>query len=98
MVIAELNEAIGSLKKWMAPKRVGTNFLNWPSKSYLYNEPLGLVLIIAPWNYPFNLAIGPLVSCLAAGNAAIIKPSEMTPATSALIARLKAFDRLAKSG
>jgi len=81
MVIAELNEAIGSLKKWMAPKRVGTNFLNWPSKSYLYNEPLGLVLIIAPWNYPVQLLFNPLIGALAAGNLAVLKPSEFTPAT-----------------
>ena len=55
------------------------------TKAYIQPEPKGTALIIAPWNYPFNLAIGPLVSAIAVGCTAIIKPSEMTPATSALI-------------
>ncbi len=79
--LAELNETIGSLKKWMAPKKVRTNLLNWPSRSYIYNEPLGLVFIIAPWNYPVQLLFNPLIGALAAGNLAVLKPSEFTPET-----------------
>ena len=81
LVLAELNEAIGSLKKWMRPRKVRTNLLNWPSRSYIYPEPLGLVLIVAPWNYPVQLLFNPLVAALAAGNLAVLKPSEFTPAT-----------------
>jgi aldehyde dehydrogenase (NAD+) len=80
-VLAELNETLGSLKKWMRPQKVKTNLLNWPSKSYIHPEPLGLVLIIAPWNYPLQLLFNPLVAALAAGNLAVLKPSEFTPAT-----------------
>jgi aldehyde dehydrogenase (NAD+) len=85
LVMAELNEAISSLKKWMRPKKVRTNLLNWPSRSYLYSEPLGLVLIIAPWNYPVQLLFNPLIGALAAGNLAVLKPSEFTPATEAVM-------------
>ncbi len=81
LVLAELNEAIASLKKWMSPRKVRTNLLNWPSRSYIYPEPLGLVLIIAPWNYPVQLLFNPLIAALAAGNLAVLKPSEFTPAT-----------------
>ncbi|MEN9497615.1 MAG: hypothetical protein RL750_514 [Bacteroidota bacterium] len=81
LVLAELNEAIASLKKWMKPRKVRTNLLNWPSKSYIYPEPLGLVLIIAPWNYPVQLLFNPLIAALSAGNLAVLKPSEFTPAT-----------------
>lgn len=81
LVLAELNEAIGSLKSWMSRRKVRTNLLNWPSKSYIQPEPLGLVLIIAPWNYPAQLLFNPLTAALAAGNLAVLKPSEFTPAT-----------------
>lgn len=81
LVLAELNEAIDSLRKWSKPRKVRTNLLNWPSKSYIYPEPLGLVLIIAPWNYPVQLLFNPLIAALAAGNHAVLKPSEFTPAT-----------------
>lgn len=80
-VLAELNEAISALKKWMRPRKVRTNLLNWPSKSYIQPEPLGLVLIISPWNYPVQLLFNPLLAALAAGNLAVLKPSEFTPAT-----------------
>jgi aldehyde dehydrogenase (NAD+) len=85
MVLAELNEAIESTKKWMSRRKVRTNFLNWPSASYIYPEPLGLVLIIAPWNYPVQLLFNPLIAALAAGNVAVLKPSEYTPATDAVM-------------
>jgi aldehyde dehydrogenase (NAD+) len=81
MVIAEINTAIKNLKTWMQPKRVSTNLLNMPSGSRIMNEPLGVVLIIGPWNYPFQLLINPLVGAIAAGNCVVLKPSEHAPAT-----------------
>lgn len=87
-VIAEANDAIRKLGGWMKPKKV------WPSRmmigtlGYKQYEPKGRVLIVAPWNYSVNLSLGPLVSALAAGNTVIIKPSEMTPHTSAVIAKI----------
>ncbi|WP_182201371.1 aldehyde dehydrogenase [Paraliobacillus salinarum] len=76
------------LKKWMKPKRVKTALTHIGSKSVIYPEPYGVTLIIAPWNYPFQLAISPLIGAIAAGNTAIIKPSELTPHTSAVLTRL----------
>ena len=74
----------------MRPKRVAASIGVWGTRSYVRPEPKGVCLIIAPWNYPLNLALGPLVSALAAGNGAIIKPSEMTPHTSKVIANIVA--------
>jgi aldehyde dehydrogenase (NAD+) len=76
------------LRRWMAPCRVGLPLSLMPGRAELIHEPLGCVLIIGPWNYPFNLCLRPLVSALAAGNTAVIKPSEQAPATAALIAEL----------
>ena len=76
------------LPKWMRPERVSTPLVVQPGKSYVYREPLGVVLIIAPWNYPVQLVLVPLIGALAAGNCAVVKPSEIAPATSALLARL----------
>lgn len=84
-MIMEINEFIKKLKKWARPKRLPSSLLNFPSSSFLMHEPYGLTLIIAPWNYPFQLAMGPLAGAIAAGNCAILKPSELTPATSALM-------------
>ena len=84
-VISELNTAIKNLYQWMQPQRAETNLLNLPSKSKILNEPLGVVLIIGPWNYPFQLLINPLVGALAAGNCAVLKPSEFAPATNAVM-------------
>ena len=81
MVIAELNEAISQLKNWMQPERVNTNLLNMPSSSRIMKEPLGVVLIIGPWNYPFQLLINPLIGAIAAGNCVVLKPSEFAHAT-----------------
>ena len=78
------------LRRWMAPRRVGVPLVAMPGSAELISEPLGCVLVIGPWNYPFMLAIQPLVSALAAGNTAVVKPSESAPATSALIAELLA--------
>jgi aldehyde dehydrogenase (NAD+) len=82
-VIAEIDTTLKHLKNWMRPKKESTNLLNLPSTSYLYTEPLGVVLIIAPWNYPFQLLINPLVGAIAAGNTCVLKSSEFAPATSA---------------
>lgn len=75
------------LGRWMRPERVGTPLAYQPGKSMILREPLGVVLIIAPWNYPLQLALGPLVPALAAGNCAIVKPSEVAPRTSEAIAK-----------
>lgn len=86
ITIAELNYTLKNLSKWMKPTRVTTPLILQPSKSRVYPQPLGLVLIIAPWNYPINLTLVPLIGALAAGNRTVVKPSEMAPATSALLA------------
>ena len=76
---------VKGLKKWAKPTSVSTPFYLLPSKSKIYYEPLGVALIIAPWNYPFQLALLPLISSIAAGNTVVIKPSEHSPHTSKLI-------------
>ncbi|XLS27620.1 aldehyde dehydrogenase [Flavobacteriaceae bacterium M23B6Z8] len=87
-ILAELNLAIKNCKKWAKPKRVWPTLINFPSADYIYKEPYGQVLIIAPWNYPFQLAISPLIGAIAAGNTAVIKPSELTPNTSRIISEI----------
>jgi aldehyde dehydrogenase (NAD+) len=88
MVISELNAAIKNLRNWMEPDRVATNLLNLPSGSRIMNEPLGVVLIIGPWNYPFQLLINPLIGAIAAGNCVVLKPSEFAPATDAVMKKI----------
>jgi aldehyde dehydrogenase (NAD+) len=87
-VIIELKATIKNLKDWAQPKRVIPSILNFPSTDYIYKEPYGKVLIIAPWNYPFQLALCPLISAVAAGNQVVVKPSELTPKTSEIIAKI----------
>jgi aldehyde dehydrogenase (NAD+) len=87
-VISELKDTIKKIHKWAKPEKVFPSILNFPSTDYIYKEPYGKVLIIAPWNYPFQLAICPLVSAVAAGNQVVLKPSELTPKTSAIIAEI----------
>ncbi|QBN17756.1 aldehyde dehydrogenase [Flavobacterium nackdongense] len=89
-VIAELKETIKNLSKWAKPKRVFPSLLNFPSKDYIYKEPYGKVLIISPWNYPFQLALCPVISAFAAGNQVVLKPSELTPKTSEIIEKIMA--------
>jgi aldehyde dehydrogenase (NAD+) len=75
------------LRAWMKPERVSTPLIVQPGKSRIFREPLGVVLIIGPWNYPIQLTLAPLMGAIAAGNCAVLKPSELAPATSALLAR-----------
>jgi len=86
--MVELKHTMSHLKKWMAPRRVGASMALLGTRSWVQIEPKGVVLIISPWNYPFYLAVGPLISAIAAGNAVVIKPAEQTPATSALLQQL----------
>ncbi len=84
-VLTELRHTLRHLEAWARPKKIDATLSYLGTRSEVRYEPKGVCLIIAPWNFPFNLCVGPLVSCLAAGNTAIIKPSEMTPSTSKLI-------------
>ena len=87
-VLSELNHARKHMKRWMQPEKVATNLLNFPSRSFIYKEPLGTVLIIGPWNYPFQLLFAPLIGALAAGNCVVLKPSEYAPFTSAVMKKI----------
>jgi acyl-CoA reductase-like NAD-dependent aldehyde dehydrogenase len=93
-VVKEIDYAIKNLKTWSKPKKVSTPLDQLPGSAFIYPEPLGVVLIIAPWNYPFQLTISPLVGAIAAGNCAIVKPSEISSHTSSVIAKIfqKNFD------
>mgnify|MGYP006283218013 CR=1 FL=1 len=84
-VYAEIDHALRYLGGWMRPQKKKTPLFLWPGKSRLYPEPKGVVLIIGPWNYPFLLVFAPLIGALAAGNCAVIKPSEMAPHTAQVI-------------
>lgn len=87
-VLEELRFIISHLPVWVKPKKVKTPLTHIGSNSYIYSEPYGVSLIIAPWNYPFQLALAPLIGAIAAGNCAIMKPSELTPKTSEIIANM----------
>ncbi|GAA4392754.1 aldehyde dehydrogenase family protein [Hymenobacter koreensis] len=84
----EIRHTLKHLKQWLRPRRVSTPLSLVGTRSWVQVEPKGVCLIIAPWNYPFYLAIDPLVSALAAGNCCVIKPSEMTPHVAALLTRM----------
>lgn len=85
MVIDELNHTIKNLPKWIKIKRIKSSILSFPSKGYIYSEPYGVVLIMSPWNYPFQLSIMPLIGAIAAGNCCIVKPSEYSTNTSRIV-------------
>ncbi|MNQ60157.1 Aldehyde dehydrogenase [compost metagenome] len=87
-VISDLKDTIKNIHKWARRKRVFPSILNFPSTDYIYKEPYGNVLVIAPWNYPFQLALCPLIAAVAAGNRVVLKPSELTPNTSAIISKI----------
>lgn len=88
IVQSELKLAIKNLKKWSKPKTVFPALLNFPSSEYIYSQPYGTILVIAPWNYPFQLAMVPIISAIAAGNTVVLKPSELTPNTSNLMDKM----------
>lgn len=88
ILLEEIRFTMKHLKKWAKPRKVKSSLAQIGSKSYIYPEAYGVALIIAPWNYPFQLAIAPLIGAIAAGNCAILKPSELTPQTSALLSKL----------
>jgi aldehyde dehydrogenase (NAD+) len=93
--LAEINNAIKKLSGWMKRESVGTNLLNFPSKSFIVSEPLGVVLVISPWNYPFQLLMTPVIGAIAAGNCVVMKPSELAPATEAVMKKIieSTFDK-----
>lgn len=87
-VAAELRASIQQLSRWARPQPAKSSPLHLTSKAYIYRQPKGRVLILAPWNYPFNLCMSPLISAIAAGNRVVLKPSEFTPHTTAVVRRL----------
>jgi aldehyde dehydrogenase (NAD+) len=89
-VISEIKDALRHLTRWMKPLKVPTPIGFFGAASTIVHEPKGVTLIISPWNYPIYLTLGPLVSALAAGNCAVIKPSEFTPHTTAFLRKLLA--------
>lgn len=88
VVLADIDQALTQVKRWSRPQRVSGSLLNFPSKDFIYKVPYGLTLHISPWNYPFQLALAPLIAAVAAGNCVLLKPSEHSPQTSQLVADL----------
>ncbi|GAB1770156.1 aldehyde dehydrogenase [Priestia aryabhattai] len=88
LVLSEIDFAVENLAEWASPKEVETPSTHAGAKSYIYQDPYGLALVIAPWNYPFQLAVSPVVGAIAAGNCVVLKPSELTPHTSSLLAKM----------
>lgn len=95
LLYADISEAIQSLRKWTKKKKVRTNLLNLPARSYIQPEPLGVALIIGAWNYPYQLSLAPAIAAMAAGCTIILKPSELPLNTSHAMASIigKAFDK-----
>lgn len=93
-VIKEIDYAIKHIKSWTKPKKAAISVEQLPGFARIYPEPLGVVLIVGPWNYPFQLMISPLVGAIAAGNCAMLKPSELASHTSSVLAEIiqKHFD------
>ena len=87
-IVAEINHTIRNLRSWMQTKHVSTPWSLIGTSSYIKYEPKGVVLIISPWNFPINLTFGPLVLAIAAGNCVVLKPSEFTPHTARVMARI----------
>lgn len=87
-VLNEIKLAIENLEAWARPKKIDAPITMIGTRSEIHYEPRGLCLVISPWNYPFSLAVGPIVSALAAGNAVILKPSELTPHVSSLLDKM----------
>jgi aldehyde dehydrogenase (NAD+) len=87
-LLSEINVTLKHLQEWMQPEKMKTNLVNLPSSSYVLREPLGVALIIGPWNYPLQLLFTPLSGAIAAGNCVVLKPSEFAPATSAVMKKI----------
>ncbi|WP_035992264.1 aldehyde dehydrogenase [Leptolyngbya sp. KIOST-1] len=87
-VISEIDYVIKHLRRWAKPRKASLALSQRPGSAWVQPEPLGVVLVIGPWNYPFQLIISPLIGAIAAGNCAILKPSELAPATSAVLVQL----------
>ena len=87
-VLGEISHVLNKLELWAKPKKVGASLSSFPSKDWIQYEPFGSVLIISPWNYPFMLAISPLIGAIAAGNTVVLKPSENSPATSKILFKI----------
>lgn len=87
-IYVEIDHVLDNLARWMHPREVTSPLEHYPSHSKILRSPLGLTLIIAPWNYPFQLLMGPLVGAIAGGNCAVLKPSELAPATASVMERL----------
>ncbi|MFE9243657.1 aldehyde dehydrogenase family protein [Nocardiopsis sp. NPDC006938] len=87
-VVNEIDHTLRHLASWLRPQRVSVPVALAPARARRVREPLGVVLVVSPWNYPVNLSLAPLVGAIAAGNAAVLKPSELAPATSAALADL----------
>lgn len=88
LVLADINLMLKNLKQWMKPEKVPTNLVNLPGGSVLYRDPLGVILVIAPWNYPFQLSMMVIAGAIATGNCAVLKPSEFAPATAELMNKI----------
>lgn len=88
VVYSEINHALKNLKKWMKSKKVPTPVVSFGGVSKIHKQPLGVVLVMSPWNYPFQLALAPVVAAIAAGNCVVIKPSSYSPSTSALVEKM----------
>ncbi|WP_107039356.1 aldehyde dehydrogenase family protein [Brumimicrobium mesophilum] len=86
LLYLDIDEAVSKVQKWSKRKRVRTNWLNFPAKSYIYPEPLGTCLVIGAWNYPIQLSLAPVIAAIAAGNTVVLKPSEIPSGTSSIIA------------
>jgi aldehyde dehydrogenase (NAD+) len=87
-VYVDLDKAIKCIRKWSKVKRVGTNMLNFPARSYIMPEPLGVCLVIGAWNFPVNLTLAPAIAAIAAGNTVVIKPSELAVHTSTVLSKM----------
>ena len=88
MITAEIRRTLDHLEEWTKDERLPTNLLNLTDSAYIHKDPLGVVLILGTWNFPFHMVLYPLIGAIAAGNCVILKPSEVSNVSSAAIARL----------
>ena len=88
LLYIDIKEAIRKIRRWTKVKRVGTNLINFPAKSYIIPEPLGVSLIIGAWNYPYQLSLAPVIPAIAAGCTVVLKPSELPSNSSGIIAKM----------